>query len=175
MPFNKLDDSAAGKIRPRFKLQTPLDIDSIMDIIAGHSQETPDVHCRRHARVLRLSIPKDDQHIWSPVLHLSFDSEGDHTIIRGMIGPSESIWQTIMVFYLSISILGFFGSMYALAEWQLHDNLMWLSIIPLTLLALSSIFAISASGKKQAHAQMLHLLRFLRRSVDQVACTRVEE
>jgi hypothetical protein len=151
-----------------------MEIDSIMDIIAHHSNNSPDIYCKRHARVLRLSIPKENQHIWSPVMHLSFDREENHTIIRGLIGPSESIWQTIMVFYLSVSILGFLGSMYALVEWQLRDNWLWLSIIPITVLALSSIFAISASGKKQAHAQMLHLLLFLRRSVDQTSCMRIE-
>jgi hypothetical protein len=174
MPFNKLDESAAGKIRPRFKLQTPLDIDPMMDRIAHHCLEADDVHHRRLARVIRLSIPIEEQHVWSPVLHLSFDREGDYTIIRGLIGPSESVWQTVTVFYLSVSILGFFGSMYAFAEWQLNDNWGWLLVIPLTLIALSSIFAISFAGKKQAHTQMLHLLRFLRKAVDGVDCVRID-
>jgi hypothetical protein len=174
MPFNKLDDSAAGKIRPRFKLKTPLEKDEVMELIYQQAKMDKTIGVQKQPRVIRLAIPKHAQHTWSPVLSLSFDKEKEYTIIRGLIGPSESVWQIIMLFYIAFSVLGFFGSVFALVKYQLNGITSYLFIIPLAILLPVSIFFISRAGKVRAHTEMLHLLRFLRKAVDSIECVRVD-
>jgi hypothetical protein len=174
MPFNKLDESAAGKIRPRFKLKTPLEKDAVMELIYQHAKKDKTISVQKQPRLIRLAIPKQAQHTWSPVLSLSFEKEKEHTIIRGLIGPSESVWQIIMLFYIAFSVLGFFGSVFALVKYQLNGITSYLVIIPIAIIIPASIFLISRAGKVRAHAEMLHLLRFLRKSVDEIECVRVD-
>jgi hypothetical protein len=174
MPFNKLDDSPAGKIRPRFKLKTSIQKEEVMDLIYQQAKNDKTIGVQKHTRVIRLAIPKQAQHTWSPVLNLSFDTEKDHTIIRGLIGPSESVWQIIMLFYIAFSVLGFFGSVFALVKYQLNGITSYLFIIPLAIIMPISIFIISRAGKVRAHTEMLHLLRFLRKAVDGTDCVRVD-
>jgi hypothetical protein len=174
MPFNKLDDSAAGKIRPRFKLKSPVDKDELMELIFSQAKEDKTIGLQKQGRSLRLSIPKHAQHTWSPVLTLSFDKEKNNTIIRGLIGPSEMVWQVIMLFYIAFSILGFFGSIFAMVKWQLNGTLGYLIILPITIIILFSIFFISKAGAVKAHTETLHLLRFLRKAVDSIECERID-
>jgi hypothetical protein len=174
MPFNKLDDTAAGKIRPRFRLKTSLDKDEIMDIIHGHGEEDETVVNSKYDRFIKLTIPKKDRHYWTPVLSLSFDQEKDGTLIRGLIGPNDKVWTKFMFFYIATGTLGTIGTIFALVQYQLHDTWAYIFILPLTIVLLSTIFFTAKYGKTQAHTQMLHLLRFLRRAVDETDCVRVE-
>ncbi len=174
MPFNKLDDTPAGKIRPRFRLKTTLGMDEIMNIIHQHGEADDTVVNSKYGRFIKLTIPKKERHYWTPVLSLSFDQEKDGTLIRGLIGPNDKVWTKFMFFYIATGTLGTFGSIFSLVQWQLHDTLAYIFIIPLTIALLSTIFYTAKFGKTQAHTQMLHLLRFLRRAVDQTDCVRVE-
>lgn len=174
MPFNKLDDTAAGKIRPRFRLKTSLLQEEIMELIHQHGEMDASVINSKYDRFIKLTIPKKDRHYWTPVLNLSFEQEEDGTLIRGLIGPNDKVWTKFMFFYGATGTLGTIGSIFALVQWQLHNTLAYLFIIPLTIALLSTIFFTAKFGKKQAHTQMLHLLRFLRRAVDQTDCIRVE-
>ena len=174
MSFNKLDESTAGKIRPRFNLQTPVKKEEVMDLIHSFGKGDDSIIVYKYSRFIRLSIPQKDRHTWSPVLNLSFDQEEDRTYIRCLIGPSETVWQSIMLFYIAFSLLGFFGSMFALVKVQTSGEYGYLTIIPVSIAILASIFLISQSGKIKAHTQMLHLLRYLRKSVDSIECVRVD-
>lgn len=175
MSFNKFDESAAGKIRPRFNFETPLNKEEMMDIIYLYGQTDPTVVCAKYSRFIRISIPKKEQHIWSPVLNLSFEQQENSTLIRCLIGSSETVWQSIMLFYIAFSILGFFGSIFAFVRWNLTGSTTYLFIIPLSIAFLFSIFLVSRLGKIKAHTEMLHLLRFLRKAVDEVEFKRAEE
>jgi hypothetical protein len=45
MSFNKLDESTAGKIRPRFNFETPLKKEEIMDLIHLHGTNDHTIVC----------------------------------------------------------------------------------------------------------------------------------
>ncbi len=175
MPFNKLDHTVEGKIRPRFKLKTPEKKEDIMKLISDFTAADPTLTHSTYTRFIKLSIPNKEQHYWSPVLSLSFDQQKDATIIRGVIGPKDKIWTMFMFFYIGISVLGLFGSMVALVKWQMSADLSLLFVIPLTIILLLSIFYTSKYGKVQAHTQTIHILRALRKAVDTVECVRIEE
>lgn len=175
MPFNKLDDSAAGSIRPRFKLESPVVKEELMEVILHHIKQDDTLVYNTYDRFIKISVPEKEQHYWSPVLSLSFEQEKERSLIRGVIGPKETIWTMFTFFYISLAVAGFFCSMYALVKWQVNDEKGFLVLIPIITVLLLSVFFTSKYGKVQAHTQTLHLLRALRKSVDAVECTRVEE
>jgi hypothetical protein len=175
MPFNKLDETSAGKIRPRFKLESPVPKEELMEVVIHYLKQDDTLVFNTYQRFIKISVPSKDQHYWSPLLSLSFNQEKGRTLIRGVIGPKESIWTMFMFFYISLAVAGFFGSMYALVKWQINDDKSFLVIIPIVTILLLSVFYTSKYGKTEAHTQTLHLLRALRKAVDTVECTRVEE
>lgn len=136
MPFNKLDKSKIGKIRPRFKLVSPESKVDIIRLIRKAADETKTIDCiQQQSRFLRISIPLEKQHYWSPVLKLSCDENEieNKTVIRGHVGPNESVWSIFFLVYAGIAVLGFFGGIWAYAQWFFEKNPYYLIIIPFTL------------------------------------------
>jgi len=176
MVFNKLDDSAIGKIRPRFKLESPESMETIMSIILDAAQKDESIiTLQQQNRFIKISIPENEKHYWSPVLNLTCDNKeiADKTVIRGHIGPSENVWGLFVLTYSAIAILGFFASVWAYVQWVLNKDLMYFWSVPLSIFLLFTMFATSKYGQKKAHLQTLHIMRFLRKAVDNIECVRV--
>jgi hypothetical protein len=176
MPFNKLDHTAIGKIKPRFKLETPESKEMVMRIIINNAKKDPTIVLSTYTHFIKLRYPKTDQHYWSPVLQLSFDwDDYDHkTYIRGVIGPNEKVWTMLMFFYSGLLIIALFGGIFSLTKWQISNDPSLLWIAPLCLFLFGSIITVAKIGKRKAHTQMLHLMRFLRRALDTIECKRTE-
>lgn len=176
MVFNKLDDSAIGKIRPRFKLESPESMETIMSIIMEAAQKDDSIiSLQQQNRFIKITIPENEKHYWSPVLNLTCDNKeiADRTVIRGHIGPSESVWGIFILTYSAIAILGFFASVWAYVQWVLNKDLFYFYVIPIAILLLFSIFTTSKYGQRKAHIQTLHIMRFLRKAVDNIECERI--
>ncbi len=176
MKFNKLDHTIKGKIRPRFKLESPEKKEKIMEIIktAASKDVTIDI-VQQQSRFLRISIPLQNQHYWSPLLKISCnDNEVEgKTIIRGHIGPNESVWGIFFLSYAAIALIGFFGGIWAYAQWLFNKNPNFLVVIPICVFLLSTMFITSKIGQNKAQKQTLHIMRFLRKAVDNIECTRI--
>lgn len=175
MVFNKLDDSAAGKIRPRFKLESPESMETIMHLIMKAAQEDKTiVSLQQQNRFIKITIPENEKHYWSPVLNISCDNKEitDKTIIRGHIGPSENVWGLFVLTYAAIGILGFFATVWAYVQWVLEKETVYFYAFPITLALMLSIFTTSKFGQKKANLQTLHIMRFLRKAVDPIECER---
>lgn len=176
MVFNKLDDSAVGKIRPRFKLESPESMTTIMNVILdAAAKDESIISLKQQNRFIKLTIPENEKHYWSPVLNLSCDNKElkGKTVIRGQIGPSESVWGLFVLTYAAIAILGFFASVWAYVQWVLNKDLFYFYVIPIAIALLLSIFITSKYGQRKAHLQTLHIMRFLRRAVDNIECERI--
>lgn len=176
MKFNKLDQTVKGRIIPRFKLESPIEKIEIIRLIrdAGEKDETINI-IQQQSRFLRITVPEKEQHYWSPVLKISCnDNEVENqTIIRGHIGPNESVWGIFFLTYAAIAVIGFFGSIWAYAQWLFEKNPNYFAIIPICLIILSTMFLTSKYGQRKAHTQMLHIMRFLRKAVDPIECERI--
>lgn len=177
MPFNKLDHTAVGKIKPRFKLQTPEDKEVMLGLIIDQAKLDESIKVSTHTNQIKIKMPIAEQHYWSPVLNLTceWDEYDKKTFIRGVIGPNDKVWTMFTFFYVGVIMIGMFGGIFSLVKWQIHDDSTWLFIIPLSIFIFGSIFSTVRYGKRKAHTQMLHLLRFLRRAVDSVECVRVDD
>jgi hypothetical protein len=177
MPFNKLDDTAIGKIKPRFKLETSESKEDMMKLILAEAEKDVSIRSSAVLQNIRIKLPTQHQHYWSPVMNLSFDWDGyDNKLqIRGVIGPNDKVWTMFMFFYIGTIMIGLFGGIWSLTKWQIHDDMSLLFIIPLTIFVFGSIFSTVKYGKRKAHTQMIHLLRLLRKAVDSVDCKRADD
>jgi cytochrome c-type biogenesis protein CcmH/NrfF len=80
----------------------------------------------------------------------------------------------LMFFYSGLLIIALFGGIFSLTKWQISNDPSLLWIAPLCLFLFGSIITVAKIGKRKAHTQMLHLMRFLRRALDTIECKRTE-
>lgn len=114
MPFNRLNHSLAGEIRPRFPLHTPDEIQPCVDAFRCQLQQDHTVGGTIAKHLIFLRIPKKHRHYWSPELTVRFekDDQQDGTCVKCLIGPQQSVWVMFTFIYLAIGVLTLFGSVF---------------------------------------------------------------
>lgn len=75
MPFNRLNHSLLGEIRPSFTLKIQSDPVVAMDQIAEGISTDPTVNGVRLEQLVFLKIPESQQHYWSPEMTVRIEVE----------------------------------------------------------------------------------------------------
>lgn len=168
MPFNRLNHTILGELRPRFILKSNLSIDQITSSISNQLSEDITVNGSVDKKYAILKIPSNNQHYWSPELqvHLEKDEDSEDTIIRCLVGPKQTVWSMFMFSYIAIAAITLFVGMYGLIQLQLGHSNYAVYVIPIGILILPSIYTFSKIGQKTGRDQMLHLISFLYHSID---------
>lgn len=163
MPFNRLNHSILGEIRPRFFLKSEIDIPQLKKAIDESLETDKTVIGQISSDLILLKIPKKDQHYWSPELTIRFENNEyiDYTRVCCLAGPKQSVWLMFTFIYAFISLGTLFAGMFALVKYSTSGTTGWLWTIPAGLLLISTIFISSKVGQKKGRDQTLHLVSFL--------------
>ncbi len=168
MPFNKKNPVDAIKVRPRFKLYSALDKESVIEHIFRKLDSDKTVLGRKRFNKLDITLPKKELHYWSPELHIVVEKSDfkEGSCLVCMLGPQHNVWLTFVAIYTIIGLITFFGGMFALVKLQLGNPSFWLLLFPLAAVLVAGVYIISYFGKRKGHQQSIHLLRFLYASIE---------
>lgn len=116
---------------------------------------------------MKIQIPEEERHFWSPELNLVIEKEGDKTVVIGHYGPDPKTWTTIIVIYAVLAILTFFTGIYGSAKYSLgmDSSILWL--IPLFIIIAMGIYIMAQFGQKIGAKQMYQLHFFYERIIGQ--------
>ncbi len=162
MPFTSKDYDHPIGIMPRFKLKTSLSKSEIITILIHRVNNEPSINGKSLHDHFYLSIPPSDWHFWSPELNITIEEikKDNHSIIRCLVGPRQTVWTMFLFLYASISLIVLFGGMYGLTQWQMNKPTLWLWIIPIGIVLLVGVYIAAKIGQSIGKEQMLHLIRF---------------
>lgn len=164
MSFNELDHSLGGEVLPRFRLRVNANQDLILDFIDLQAKQSEEFTHTRASQYLILKIPPSKRDFWSPELQIQpfhdYDDK-DKTLLRCVVGPSQSVWMMFAFFYSAIIMLTLFGGMFGLVQYQLNKQSVFLWMWPVGVVAFLSIFAVAKFGQMKARSQTLRLVSFV--------------
>ena len=124
-----------------------------------------------------IKIPVEEQHYWSPELHLSIEenyvddadpeenTEGV-TLIRGNIGPDSTVWTMFMFFYVVVGVLGMFGGMVGLSQWTLDKDPWGFWFLIAAIIIISILYISVRVGRNMDQEQMRQLVKFLDKQIN---------
>lgn len=163
MPFNRLEHSVLGEIRPRFALKINAETEKAMAYLEEGFKKDPTVggvFTRNH---LFLKVPESEQHYWSPELTVRIEIEEftDYTTVSCLVGPRQAVWALWAFIYTSILLLTLFSGFYGRAQYNVNGHPAWLYVVPFGILGLSSAFVAAKIGQSKGRNQMLHLISFV--------------
>ncbi len=93
-------------LRPRFTLEVRIAPEKLLTAFERTNQEIQSFIVSRVDDHIFIRIPKREQHLWSPQLHLEMDRlEAQPTIIKGLYGPSSTVWTLFMFLHFVITSL----------------------------------------------------------------------
>lgn len=163
MPFNRLNHSVLGQIRPRFALKISSEPEKALKHLAAGIPKDPTVEGVHSNHYVFLKLPEKEQHYWSPELSVRIEIEEftDYTTVSCLVGPKQSVWTLWAFIYSSILLLTLFSTIYGFAQYNVQGSSIWLWIVPFGVLGLASAFVASKIGQRKGRDQMLHLISFV--------------
>ncbi len=165
MPFNRLNHSVLGEIRPRFALKIDCDPEKAIQHIEGEIYKDKTVSGERSDQLLFLKTPSWEQHYWSPEMTVRIEVEEwtDYTTVSCLVGPRQTVWALWAFIYSAIAIATMFSGIFGWVQYREDGSSPWLWAIPIGLVLISSAFAAAKFGQHKGRDQMLHIVSFLYR------------
>ncbi len=111
-----------------------------------------------------IKVAAKDRHYWSPQLDLEIEPHEkipDGSLIRGIIGPSPSVWTLFVFLYSALGFFALVGMIVSLSQWTLHKPVLGLWLLLGAGLAMGGVYAAGQAGKRLAVGQTLQLRLFL--------------
>ncbi len=170
MPFNRLNHSVLGEIRPRFHLKIPVDPEVAITHVEQTLYNEKLVSGERSDQLLFLRTPSWERHYWSPEMTVRMEVEEytDYTTVSCLVGPRQAVWALWAFIYSAILLITVFGGIFGLVQYNQQGSSPWIWIIPIGVVLLSSAFIASKFGQRKGRDQMLHLVSFLYHSLDEI-------
>ena len=79
-------------LKPRFKFRFK---ESELDIFQQFKEKLSEDECVYTSIIVDhhiiIDVPKEQEHFWSPQLHVEIEKEEDLTIVKGILGPKPKI------------------------------------------------------------------------------------
>lgn len=168
----KIEETTINHIRsrPRFKIFTSIsreEYTAYLKIFLKEREDQFEGNINNEASIITVKTSEDNY--WKPNLALrtEIDSEKNKTVIRGIFGPSASVWTFFMFLNFIFAILWMVAITIWYVEKQIKSNdFPWaftFSIIMLVCLALT--FTAARFGKWKSKKQMQQLRKFAEESI----------
>ncbi|KAA5826217.1 GTP-binding protein [Algibacter amylolyticus] len=94
-------------LRPRFTLEIPRPNESVLSDFENAKLTQKDFIVTRVDDHVFIKFPKEQQHFWSPQLHLEVNKTDDNSSsLHGLFGPNPTVWTLFM--FLHFLVAGFF-------------------------------------------------------------------
>ncbi len=153
--------------RPRFKLYTHLSPEeyetNLRKYLDNHSDE---FFGNINREVATIFVKTEEESYWKPNLALRIEKEDDTTVIRGIFGPSGSVWTFFMfLYFLFIVAWMTFFTLYYVEKQINTDNYPWslpCSFVVLVLIGLT--YSAARFGQYKGKEEMEKLRRFAEES-----------
>ena len=91
-PINQ-DEFNRILLKPRFKFKYS---DSKKALIDCFEKKLKSDDCDFPSKIVGhhivIDVPEEEDHFWSPQLHVEVEDEDDHTVVKGILGPKPRIW-----------------------------------------------------------------------------------
>lgn len=150
-------------LKPRFRLRYK---ESQQDILQQFREELAKEDCVYTSKIVDhhvvIDVPKEEEHFWSPQLHIEVEKEGDLTVVKGILGPKPKIWTFFMFLHFIVAIAFFVFFVIAYSRWSLDQehtfSMVMCLLMPVIWVAL---YFFGQLGKKFGYKQMVGLHNLL--------------
>jgi hypothetical protein len=154
-------------LRPRFKVDISESAEAVLSRLEARKHDQTDFVVSRIDQHVFIKIPKQQQHFWSPQLHIEVDEiDEENCLLHGLFGPSPTVWTFFMFLHFMVAcfFIGFGIWAYSNATldktYAIQVAVMFFMVILWFLLYFAGRW-----GKATGKSEMLALYDFLKKTV----------
>lgn len=155
------------RTRPRFKLYTDLSLEEYEANLKKYLNEHQDqFYGNINKEVATIFVRKEEDNYWKPNLALRIEKEDEKTVIRGIFGPSTSVWTFFMFLYFLFTVSWMtFVTLYYVEKQINTSNYPWALPCSFAVLGLIALTYLAARfGQIKAKEEMQELRKFAEES-----------
>jgi hypothetical protein len=173
MPFNRLNHTILGEIRPRFTLKIDCEPEKALEHLTESIDKEKSITGVRYKQTVFVKTPSWMAHYWSPEMTVRIEKSefSDDVLVHCLIGPRQAVWAMFALIYAAIGLITCFGGMFGIVQYSTSGSSLWIYVIPIGIALLSSVFVAAKYGQHKGRDQMLHLVSFVYHSLSEVADT----
>lgn len=156
-------------LRPRFKLEIDQNKETVLNDFESSKKTSQKFIITRVDNHVFIKLPKNQQHFWSPQLHLEINElEEKKCILRGLFGPKPSVWTMFMFAHLIVICLFTAFGIWAYANFSLHrPYTIQVLIMVLLVLIWGVLYFLGREGKTKGKDEMIALHNFMNTIIKQ--------
>lgn len=163
------EETTLDKIRnrPRFKMYTHLSKENYAQNLKNYlSEHKTEFSGNINSEMATISTESEYEHFWKPQLSLRMEIEDGQTAIRGVFGPSSSVWTFFMFLYFLFSVLWMtFITMYFVEKQIKSYEFPWAFTASFAMLfCIAATYAAARIGQIKAKDEMKKLRQFAEES-----------
>ena len=152
-------------LRPKFSIDFN---ESQEDLISKFKEAVNCKNCKFKSKIIDnhiiIDVPKEEDHFWSPQLHLEvLEIEKEESILKGLFGPKSQIWTFFMFVHFALAI-AFVSFLIMIYTRQILDKNTTFPVVMTVLIIIMwiAMYFIGREGKKKGKPQMNELFSFMK-------------
>ncbi len=153
-------------LRPRFFLDLDMPSEKALEAFEKKGKTCTDFKISRIDHHVFIRIPKKDQHFWSPQLHLEIYDIDDQPKLKGLFGPSPTVWTFFMFAHFIVATAFIGAGIWMYVNMSLGDDYLY-AIIAMVLLFITwfVLYFAGRLGREAGKKEMHMLYEFMKRTL----------
>lgn len=156
------------KIRPRFKVESNLEVEEVRTKIFDHFEQNK-VKCNADflGSNIVIELPISERTFWTPQLSLNiYKNEEEKTVISGRFGPASNPWLIYLFTYGFLGILAMSIGIYGGTRMQLGKDAEILWALPVIIGITLILYLVSLFGQRKSAHQIQYLKEGFENALD---------
>ena len=159
---------SALEIRPKFQQEYAVPPVTVLgQLEEALAQPTAPVKGYILDEHIYLKIPHEDQHFWSPQLHLEVEETEEGSRIKGVFGPRPTVWLLFISFYFFLAFASMVIMIMGFSQLNLGLSAKILWLLPVFGILWLLAYMSARAGQQMGHDQMNILYRFYKGTVEE--------
>jgi len=150
-------------LKPRFKLELESQKEKVLHIFSKNlNSDTCDYSYKISGNHIFIDVSKQEEHFWSPQLHLEVVASDKGSLLRGLFAPKPNIWTFFMFLHVIVAVCFMVFFVIAYSKWSIDVDYGFALGMCLTMVILWFVLYFSGQiGKVKAKDQMNELRVFI--------------
>ncbi|WP_298311277.1 GTP-binding protein [uncultured Aquimarina sp.] len=156
-------------LRPRFFQDLDVLSEKALEAFEEKGKTSKDFKISRIGHHVFIRIPKKDQHFWSPQLHLEIYDVDERPKLKGLFGPSPTVWTFFMFAHFIIATAFIGAGIWMYVNMSLGDDYLYAIIVMVLLFIIWFVLYFAGRlGRESGKKEMQDLYRFMKSTLDSI-------
>lgn len=152
----------SAELRPRIKIISELTKEEVLERLKSRLDDDNNYFTgwAKEGYAL-ISLPEKEKKVWTPQLNLQIDDHEGGSEVRGVIGPSASVWTAFAFTFSILGFVAFVSLFWGFSRLSLDYSAEILWLVPIMSIIILGVYLLARVGQQMSRNQVKELKNFV--------------